>query len=110
MPYAFRLFGRSPIFTVVAILTLALGTGANSAIFTLVDAVVLLPIPEAEQVVVVWEEGSAVGFPKNTPAPESVVGRAVEQEFFGVFGVRSAYGRVFTAKEDSEREALVVLS
>ena len=46
----------------------------------------------------------------GTGAPESVVGRAVEQKFFAVFGVSPAYGRVFTAKEDSEREALVVLS
>ncbi len=144
MRYALRLLGRSPVFTVVAILTLGLGIGANSAIFTLVDAVVLrpLPIPDAEQVVVVWEDSSSIGFPKNTPAPgnvwdwraentvfsklaatmgagatitgtgapESLVGRAVEADFFAVFGVAPVFGRVFTAKEDAEREALVVLS
>lgn len=98
MPYAFRLFGRSPIFTVVAILTLVLGTGANSAIFTLVDAVVLLPIPKAEQVVVVWEDGSAVGFPKNTPVPGNVWDWRAEDAVFSKLGVAMGAGATIPAE------------
>ena len=46
--YAIRQFGRAPGFTATAVLTLALGTGATTAIFTLVHAVLLKSLPVAK--------------------------------------------------------------
>jgi putative ABC transport system permease protein len=56
LKYAFRMLIKAPVFTVIAILTLALGIGANSAIFSVIDTVLLRPLPfkNPDEIVNTW--------------------------------------------------------
>src|SRR3954462_11078301 len=60
---AFRGLRRSPLFATVAILSLALGIGANTAIFTLIDQILLrkLPVKHPEQLVMLFQRGEHNG-------------------------------------------------
>jgi predicted permease len=61
--FALRTLARSPLFTGVAVLSLALGTGANTAIFTLMDQLMLrqLPVKNPEQLVMLYQQGNHNG-------------------------------------------------
>jgi predicted permease len=61
--YALRAFRKAPVFTVVAVLSLALGIGANTAIFTLIDQLILrlLPVRSPEQIVILAGRGRHYG-------------------------------------------------
>jgi putative ABC transport system permease protein len=73
--YALRTFGRNPVVAGAAIVTLALGIGANAAIFSAVSAVILRPLPfgEPDRLVMLWEENPEFNWYQQTAAPANVL-------------------------------------
>ena len=68
--YAVRNLIKRPGFTAIAILTLAIGIGANTTIFSAVNALLLkpLPFPELDRVIAIWDEDPARGYTHNEVA------------------------------------------
>jgi len=68
--YGARMLVKKPGFTLIAVITLALGIGANTAIFSVINALLLnpLPFPELDRVVAVWEKGLEVERTETTVA------------------------------------------
>ncbi|HYO99374.1 MAG TPA: ABC transporter permease [Pyrinomonadaceae bacterium] len=73
--YGLRTMLKNPGFTFVAVIALALGIGANSAIFSVVNTVLLRPLPyrDPERLVMVWEDDIKGGYPRDTPAAANYV-------------------------------------
>jgi predicted permease len=65
--YAFRSFAKNPGFTAAAILSLAIGIGANTAIFSLVSALLLHPLPykDASRMVILWNRSPGLGITQD---------------------------------------------
>jgi hypothetical protein len=69
--FGWRLLYRSPGFTIAAVLALALGIGATTAIFSVLDRVVLrrLPYPDPDRLAMVWEANDGKGLPHERISP-----------------------------------------
>jgi predicted permease len=80
--YALRVLRRSPLFTAVAMLSLALGIGANTAIFTLMDQIVFrkLPIKDPDSLVMLFQRGSHMGSNMGTRMHSYPVYRDYQQK------------------------------
>lgn len=105
--YAARMFARTPGFTAVAVLTLALGIGANTAIFTVVNALLLEPLPYTapDRLVMVWQDFRARGGPVDEWAsPGNYVDWSREKNLFT--GVAAIGGWRPTLTGEAEAEPL----
>ncbi len=79
-----RMLLKRPGFTAIAVITLALGVGANTAIFSVVNAVLLrpLPYPEADRLVYIWDSNPSIGYPQfSSSAPNLADWRQQSQSF-----------------------------
>ena len=88
---AARLLARAPAFSLAVIAVIAIGVGANSAVFTAIDQAVVrpLPYPDADRLAMVWEDFSAFGVPKQRVSPGTYLDWARRNRTFGEL---AAYG------------------
>ena len=86
--FGFRMMVRNPIFTLIAVVTLALGIGANTAIFSVVDAVLLrpLPYPQADRLVFLWSTMNSQGVPQAGSALPDYQGWRDQNKIFDGLG------------------------
>ncbi len=109
LKFALRTLAKSPGFTAVAVLTLALGIGANTAIFSAVNAVLLkpLPYPGSDRLVQVMSTGfRGVRFGVSFPDLHDL--RGLSQDFTGVAAVRTQRHNLTGAGDPREVQAAAV--
>ena len=101
--YALRTLGRSPGFAAVAVLTLALGIGANTALFSIVNAVLLhpLPYPHADELVVLHE--SKQNFPSGSISYPNFRDWQRDNRTFAAMAIYRSYAFGLTGLGDAER-------
>jgi putative ABC transport system permease protein len=105
--FAFRQLLAAPAFTLVATLTLALGIGANSAIFALVDATLLrpLPYPNPDRLVTIWEKSPATARGFASP-PNMLDWRSRSRSFEKIAGFTPSVGSMVLATGDGSAETV----
>jgi putative ABC transport system permease protein len=108
--YGIRGLLKRPGFTAIALITLALGIGANTAIFSVVNAVLLRPLPfrDPDQLVIVWEDATFAGFPRNTPAPANYVDWKTQNQSFA--DIAASHEASFNLTGDGEPERVAAYS
>jgi len=141
--FAFRMLGKERAFTAVAVLTLTFALGANTAIFSVVNAILLRPLPYANAgkiikvgtfSVVTGETDDATSYPNladlraqsktldslamyipttsfvwNNEESQRIFGTLADYHLFRVLGTKPEFGRTYTAKEDAQGAASVVV-
>jgi predicted permease len=104
--YGVRMLLKNPSFTLIAVLTLALGIGANTAIFSVVNSALLrpLPYPDSEQLMTIWEDHRARNGPVNewTSPPGFEDWRDQAKSFDHVVALQD-WGPTLTGQGEPER-------
>jgi putative ABC transport system permease protein len=107
--FGFRMLRRSPGFAIVATITLALGLGANTAMFSVIDAVLLRPLPFAnpDRLVYILDQNPSKGFFRFTASPPNFIDwRAQAQSFTGM---AATAGGTFTLSGSGDAQRLNAL-
>src|SRR5262245_48744711 len=103
--FGVRMLLKQPGFTLIAVLTLALGIGANTAIFSVVNAVLLSPLPytESERLSLIWTSAESIGLKQNWVSEPEVLDFREQAKLFEGFGVINAAGFRLTGSGEPEQ-------
>jgi len=105
LQYAWRMLRKNSLLTAVIILSLAIGIGANAAIFSVVDALLLrpLPYPHSERLAAVWLHSPALGIFRDWPSPGEYMDVQNENHSFEKMALAQSQMFVLTGREQPER-------
>src|SRR5678816_2676967 len=87
--YAIRALRRSAGLTIVIVASLAIGIGANTAVFSVVNALLLkpLPYPDAERLAVLWLRSPGINIPQDWPSPGQYIDIQNENRSFEAMSI-----------------------
>jgi predicted permease len=107
--YALRTLGRSPGLTFVIVASLAIGIGANTAIFSVVNALLLkpLPYPDPDRLVILWLRSPGINIPQDWPSPGQYIDVRTENRSFEEMSISQGGSGTLVGLDQPERvEAL----
>jgi len=102
---ALRALGRSRGLTTVIVLSLALGIGANTAIFSVANALFLkpLPYPEADRLTVLWLRSPGIGIPQDWPSPGQYIDIRTQNRSFSDVAISQGRNLTLAGLDEPER-------
>jgi putative ABC transport system permease protein len=103
--YGFRTLVKRPAFTLIAIITLAIGIGANSAIFSVVNALLVkpLPFPDLDRIVAVWDKVPSRGVERNEVTVADYLDWRAQNKSFEHLGIYRWWSTNLTGAGTPER-------
>src|SRR5438270_852255 len=103
--YSLRTMRKSMGLTAVVVLSLAIGIGANSAIFSVVDALLLrpLPYPQPDRLANVWLHSPGLGIFRDWPSPGQYVDLQNENHSFETMAIAQSRTFILTGRDQPER-------
>jgi putative ABC transport system permease protein len=103
--YAFRTLRRSPALTLVIVASLAIGIGANTAIFSVVNALLLkpLPYPAPERLAVLWLRSPGINIPQDWPSPGQYIDVQNENRSFEEMSISQGRAGTLLGQSDALR-------
>jgi MacB-like periplasmic core domain len=103
--YAFRMLRKNAGLTLVMLTSLAIGIGANSAIFSVVDALLLrpLPYPQPDRLADVWLHSPGLGIFRDWPSPGQYIDLQTENHSFEQMALAQSRSFTLTGREQPER-------
>src|SRR5215467_6831762 len=103
--YGLRVLAKSPGLTLVIILSLAIGIGANTAVFSVADALLLkpLPYPQPDRLAILWLRSPGIGIPEDWPSPGQYLDIQQGNHSFEQMAICIGTGAVLSGREQPER-------
>ena len=103
--YALRMLRKNPGMTMVIVLSLAIGIGANSAVFSVVDALMLrpLPYPQPERLAAIWLHSPGIGIYRDWPSPGQYIDIRNENHSFEEMSISRLTSFTLTGLDQPER-------